>query len=253
MNMEDAVAEPTIEAYYLEERTFPPADEFRANALVNDESLQKEADADYEAFWARQAGDLVTWFEPWERVCDWELPFAKWFVGGKLNVSYNCLDRHVEGGRGDRVAYHWEGEPGDTRTITYTELLAEVQKFANVLKSLGVKKGDRVAIYMPMIPELPVAMLACARIGAPHSVVFGGFSPDSLIDRINDAECKVVITADGGFRGGAAAMLKPNVDAALVDTPSVEHVVVVKRVDQPVDMVDGRDHWYADLIAQADT
>src|SRR5437899_986896 len=155
MNMEDAVAEPTIEAYYLEERTFPPPDGFRANALVSDESLYKEADADWEAFWARQAEELVTWFEPWTTVCEWELPFAKWFVGGRLNVSYNCLDRHVEAGRGDRVAYHWEGEPGDTRTITYAELHAEVGKFANVLKSLGVAKGDRVAIYMPLLPELP--------------------------------------------------------------------------------------------------
>ena len=152
-------------------------------------------------------------------------------------------------GRGDKVAYHWEGEPGDTRTITYADLHADVQRFANVLKGLGVAKGDRICIYMPMIPELPVAMLACARIGAPHSVVFGGFSPDSLIDRINDAECKVVITADGGFRRGAPSMLKPNVDAAVASTPSVEHVVVVRRVDEPVEMVEGRDHWWHDLMA----
>src|SRR5438105_3868936 len=252
MNMEDAVAEPTIEAYYLEERTFPPADEFRANALVNDESLQKEADADFEAFWARQAGDLVTWFEPWERVCDWELPFAKWFVGGKLNVSYNCLDRHVEGGRGDRVAYHWEGEPGDTRTITYADLHSEVSRFANVLKGLGVQRGDRVAIYMPMIPELPVAMLACARLGAAHSVVFGGFSADALRGRINDAEAKVLVTADGGWRRGAAVPLKANADDALEDTPSIEHVVVVRRTETDVAIVAGRDHWYHDLMATAD-
>jgi len=176
---------------------------------------------------------------------------VKWFVGGKLNVSYNCLDRHVEAGRGDKVAYHWEGEPGDARTITYAELLGEVQKFANVLKSLGVKKGDRVAIYMPMILELPVAMLACARIGAAHSVVFGGFSPDSLSDRINDAECKVLVTADGGFRRGSPNLLKPNADVAVASTPSIEHVVVVKRVDQPVDMTDGRDQWYHDLMETA--
>jgi acetyl-CoA synthetase len=252
MNMEAAVAEPTIEAYYLEERTFPPPDEFRANALVSDESLHKEADADFEAFWARQAGDLVTWFEPWHTVCEWKLPFAKWFVGGKLNVSYNCLDRHVEAGRGDRVAYHWEGEPGDTRTITYTDLHREVSRFANVLKGLGVQRGDRVAIYMPMIPELPVAMLACARVGAAHSVVFGGFSADALRDRINDAEAKVLVTADGGWRRGAAVPLKANADDALEDTPSIEHVVVVRRTETDAPFVEGRDHWYHDLMATAD-
>src|SRR5262249_7748592 len=151
-------------------------------------------------FWARQARDLLTWYDDFDTVLEWDLPFAKWFVGGTLNVSYNCLDRHVEAGRGDKVAFHWEGEPGDTRTITYPELLDGGSRFANVLKSLGVQRGDRVAIYMPMIPELPVAMLACTRIGAPHSVIFGGFSPDSIIDRVNDAECKVIVTADGGNR-----------------------------------------------------
>src|SRR5438067_3277218 len=241
----------SIDVFGLEDRTFPPPDDFAANALLSDRALYEEADRDVEAFWAKQARQLLTWQRDFDTVLEWDLPFAKWFIGGTLNVSENCLDRHVAAGRGEKVAYHWEGEPGDTRTITYAELLDEVQRFANVLKSLGVQKGDRVNIYMPMIPELPVAMLACARIGAPHSVVFGGFSPDSLIDRINDAECKVVITADGGYRRGAPSMLKPNVDAALESTPSVEHVVVVKRVDQPVDMADGRDHWYADLIGQA--
>nr|MBO2502951.1 acetate--CoA ligase [Thermoanaerobacterales bacterium] len=185
-------------------------------------------------------------------------PFAKWFVGGTLNVSYNCLDRHVEAGLGDRVAYHWEGEPGDRRTITYAQLLDEVQRFANVLRDLGVRRGDRVAIYMPMIPELPVAMLACTRIGAPHSVVFGGFSADSLADRINDAQCKVLVTADGGFRRGKPHLLKPIADVALAATPSIENVVVVKRVtgheaagDVQVDMTEGRDHWYHDLMASA--
>ncbi|MEY2402521.1 MAG: acetyl-CoA synthetase [Acidimicrobiaceae bacterium] len=250
--MADEPSGAAIEDYFVEDRTFPPPDAFKERSLVASPFLYDEADQDYQGFWAKQAADLVDWFDDWHTICEWNLPFAKWFVGGKLNVSYNCLDRHVVAGRGDKVAYHWEGEPGDTRTITYADLLAEVQKFANALKSLGVQKGDRVAIYMPMIPELPVAMLACARIGAPHSVVFGGFSPDSLVDRINDAECKVVITADGGFRRGAPAMLKPNVDAALVDTPSVQHVVVVKRVDEPVDMAEGRDHWYADLIAAAE-
>ncbi|MEY2446997.1 MAG: acetyl-CoA synthetase [Acidimicrobiaceae bacterium] len=250
--MADEPSGAAIEDYFVEDRTFPPPDAFKERSLVASPFLYDEADQDYQGFWAKQAAELVDWFDDWHTICEWNLPFAKWFVGGKLNVSYNCLDRHVVAGRGDKVAYHWEGEPGDTRTITYADLLAEVQKFANALKSLGVQKGDRVAIYMPMIPELPVAMLACARIGAPHSVVFGGFSPDSLVDRINDAECKVVITADGGFRRGAPAMLKPNVDAALVDTPSVQHVVVVKRVDELVDMAEGRDHWYADLIAAAE-
>ena len=250
--MADEPSGAAIEDYFVEDRVFPPPEGFKERSLVASPFLYDEADQDYEGFWARQAADLVDWYEDWHTICEWNLPFAKWFVGGKLNVSYNCLDRHVEAGRGDKVAFHWEGEPGDTRTITYADLLAEVQKFANALKSLGVQKGDRIAVYMPMIPELPIAMLACARIGAPHSVVFGGFSPDSLIDRINDAECKVVITADGGFRRGAPSMLKPNVDAALEQTPSVEHVVVVNRVDEPVEMVDGRDHWYSDLIAAAD-
>src|SRR6188472_175687 len=254
------MAEPTsaaIEDYLVEERKFPPPSEFAANALVTGTAMYDEANDDYEAFWARQAGDLVTWFKDWHTVCEWELPFAKWFVGGKLNVSYNCLDLHVEAGKGDRVAYHWEGEPGDTRTITYADLLAEVQRFANVLKDLGVQRGDRVAIYMPMIPELPMALLACARIGAPHSVVFGGFSADSLSDRINDAEAKVVITADGGWRRGQAALLKPTVDVALADTPSITDVVVVQRTgssgdDSEIPMTEGRDHWYHDLIAAAD-
>ncbi len=180
---------------------------------------------DVEGFWADQARAL-DWFDEWHTVLEWDLPFAKWFVGGTLNVSYNCLDRHVAAGLGDRVAIHWEGEPGDTRTITYSELLADVERFSNVLKGLGVRRGDRVAIYMPMIPELPVAMLACTRVGAPHSVVFGGFSPDTLRDRINDAEAKVLVTADGGWRRGGVVALKENADSALADTASIEHVVV---------------------------
>ncbi|MCU1377146.1 MAG: acsA [Acidimicrobiales bacterium] len=241
-----------IDTYGLEERTFPPPLEFVANALVTDRSLQEHADADHEDFWATQARELLTWQRDFDTVLEWDLPFAKWFIGGQLNVSENCLDRHVAAGRGDKVAYHWEGEPGDTRTITYAELLDEVQRFANVLKSLGVRKGDRVNIYMPMIPELPVAMLACARIGAPHSIVFGGFSSDSLADRINDAEAKVLVTADGGYRRGAAAGLKPHADVALTNTPSIEHVVVVRRTGQDVDMTEGRDHWYHELLADAD-
>src|SRR5439155_372739 len=213
--------------------------------------LYEEAERDPEAFWARQARELVTWFDDFDTVCEWDLPFAKWFTGGTLNVAYNCLDRHVEAGRGDRVAYHWEGEPGDTRTYTYAELQTEVCRFANVLKSLGVKKGDRVNIYLPMIPELPVAMLACARIGAPHSVVFGGFSADALRDRINDAEAKVLVTADGGWRRGAAVPLKANADLAVAGTPSIEHVVVVRRTETDIAMADGRDRWYHDLMADA--
>ena len=245
------MAEPTIEDYYREDRTFAPSPAFVADALVSDRSLYDEAAADPEAFWARQARELLSWFDDFETVLEWELPFARWFGGGTLNVSYNCLDRHVEAGRGDRVAYHWEGEPGDTRTITYAQLLAEVSRFANALVGLGVAKGDRVAIYMPMIPELPVAMLACARIGAVHSVIFGGFSPDSIVDRVNDGEAKVIITADGGYRKGAAAPLKPNVDEAVLSTPSVEHVVVVDRTGSDPVMVEGRDHWYHELVAEA--
>lgn len=245
------MTEPTIEDYFLEERTFPPSPEFKEAALTSDDSLYREADADYEAFWARQARELLTWNSDFETTLEWELPFAKWFVGGSLNVSENCLDRHVANGIGDRVAYHWEGEPGDTRTITYSDLLEEVKKFANVLKGLGLEKGDRVAIYMPMIPELPVAMLACTRIGVAHSVIFGGFSPDSIIDRVHDGECKVIITADGGYRRGAASLLKPNVDEAVVLCPSVTDVVVVQRTNSDVTMVEGRDHWYHDLMATA--
>ncbi len=241
---------PAIEAYYLEDRTFPPPEGFVADALVHDRGLYEQAE-DWEAFWAAQAKAL-DWFKPWDTVLEWELPFAKWFVGGKLNVSYNCLDRHVAAGRGDRVAFHWEGEPGDTRTITYAQLLDEVQRFANVLKSLGVKRGDRVAVYMPMVPELPVTMLACTRIGAAHSVVFGGFSADALRDRINDAEAKVLVTADGGFRRGAPSLLKPAVDVALADTPSIEHVVVVRRTESDVAMVADRDHWWHELMAAPD-
>ena len=247
------MAEPAIEALYSEDRTFPPPDGFIANALVSDRSLYDDAERDWEGFWARQARELITWFDDFDTVCEWNLPFTKWFLGGTLNVSYNCLDRHVEAGRGDRVAYHWEGEPGDTRTITYADLHAEVCRFANVLKSLGVQKGDRVNIYLPMIPELPVAMLACARIGAPHSVVFGGFSADALSDRINDAEAKVLITADGGWRRGAAVPLKASADVALANTPSIEHVVVVRRTESDVDMTGGRDHWYHELMDGAST
>jgi acetyl-CoA synthetase len=247
------MAEPTIEDYYVEDRAFPPPPGFAAGALVNDRSLYDEAEADMEGFWARQARELLTWDRDFDTVLEWDLPDARWFDGGRLNVATNCLDRHVEAGHGEQVAYHWVGEPGDTRTVTYAELLDEVSRFANVLKGLGVSKGDRVAIYMPMILELPVAMLACARIGAPHSVVFGGFSPDSLSDRINDAEAAVLITADGGWRRGAAVALKANADVAVASTPSITDVVVVRRTGQDVEMAEGRDHWYHDLMADAST
>ncbi|MGQ0744460.1 MAG: acetate--CoA ligase [Acidimicrobiales bacterium] len=242
---------PAIEDLYLEERQFPPPPEFADRALVTDNQMHARAQADPEAFWAGQAADLVDWFSPWDTTCEWDLPWARWFVGGTLNVAYNCLDRHVTAGRGDRVAFHWEGEPGDTRTITYAELTVEVCRFANVLRSLGVKQGDRVAIYMPMIPELPVAMLACARIGAAHSVVFGGFSAEALADRINDAEAGVLVTADGGWRRGAIVPLKVNADAALARTPSVSAVVVVRRTGQDVAMAPGRDRWWHDEMATA--
>jgi acetyl-CoA synthetase len=240
----------TIEALLAEHRAFPPPAEFRARAKVTDDSLYREAEADVEAFWKRQAEKYVSWSTPFDTVLEWDLPFARWFGGGRLNVAYNCLDRHVEAGHGDRVAYHWEGEPGDTRTLTYAQLLEEVCRFANALKALGVRRGDRVGIYMPMIPELPVAMLACARIGAAHSVVFGGFSADAVRDRMNDAEARVIVTADEGWRRGNRVPLKANTDDALTDAPSIEHVVVVRRTGGDVAMQPGRDHWYHELIAE---
>ena len=244
------MSEPTIEDYYVEERTFPPSTDFVAAALLSDTSHHDEAAAGPEAFWARQARELLTWDQDFHTTLEWDLPFAQWFVGGTSNMTTNCLDRHVDAGRGDRIAYFWEGEPGDTREITYAELLDEVSRFANVLKGLGLKRGDRVAVYMPMIPELPVAMLACARIGVAHSVIFGGFSPDSIVDRCEDAEARLVITADAGYRRGEPSALKVNVDAALdAGAPSVEHVVVVNRCDTDVTMIDGRDLWWHDLMA----
>jgi acetyl-CoA synthetase len=241
---------PEIENLLREQRTFPPSPEFSAQANAKAD-LYLEAESDFEAFWAKLARERISWSKPFHTTLDWELPFARWFDGGELNVSYNCVDRHVESGLGSKVAYHWIGEPGDTRTITYADLHREVQKAANALLELGITKGDRVAIYMPMIPELPIAMLACARIGAPHTVVFGGFSAEALAGRINDAEAKVVITADGGWRRGKPAELKPAVDAAIESTPSVHGVLVVRRLGDEapnVNMIDGRDHWWHDLV-----
>jgi acetyl-CoA synthetase len=244
------VSAPEIENLLAEERTFPPDPAFAAQANVGP-GIYAEAERDVEGFWGRIARERVSWSKPFETVLKWELPFAKWFVGGELNIAYNCVDRHVEAGLGNKVAYHWIGEPGDTRTITYGDLHQQVQQAANALKELGIGTGDRVAIYMPMIPELPIAMLACARIGAPHTVVFGGFSAEALAGRVNDAQAKLVITADGGWRRGKPAPLKPAVDTALADTPTVEHVLVVRRLgDDAADtsMQDGRDVWWHDIV-----
>ena len=242
----------TIENLYSEERTFSPPEEFVAQANLSDPEIYDRAAADPEAFWAGIARETITWRRDFDTTLEWNLPYAKWFVGGKLNVAENCLDRHIDAGHGDRVAYHWEGEPGDTRTITYAQLLEDVSRLANVLRGFGVEKGDRVVVYLPMIPELPMSLLACARIGAIHSVIFGGFSPDSIRDRINDAEAKVVITADAGYRRGKPSALKANVDAALKDCPTVEKVLVVDRCGTDVAMVEGRDVPYADAVAEVD-
>jgi acetyl-CoA synthetase len=244
-----------FDALLHEDRRFPPPSGFAKNAVMSDASIYARAAADPQAYWAEWAAEL-DWFRSWDTVLEWTPPHAKWFTGGTLNVSYNCLDRHVASGRGDRTALMWEGEPGDERVFTYAQLHEEVCRLANALKGLGVAKGDRVTIYLPMIPEAAVAMLACARVGAVHSVVFGGFSPDSLADRNNDAQSKVLITADGGWRRGSVVALKANADVALENSPSIQHVVVVARggelTDQTaVTMVDGRDHWYHDLVSAA--
>ena len=238
-----------------ETRLFPPSDEFRAQANLSDPGVYERAAADPEGFWAEWAEEL-DWFEKWHTVLEWNPPHARWFLGGKLNVSHNCLDRHLGGFRRNKAALIWEGEPGDTRTFTYWDLHREVCRFANVLRGLGVRRGDRVAIYLPMIPEAAIAMLACTRIGAAHSVVFGGFSPESLSGRINDAQASTVITADGGWRRGGYVALKANTDVAVADCPSVENVVVVRRggqlsADTPVEMQAGRDHWYHELMEGA--
>ena len=239
-----------IENLLAENRTFPPDPAFSAQANATPD-LYAQAEADPVEFWAQLARERLDWDEPFTTTLEWDLPFAKWFIGGKLNLTYNCVDRHVKNGLGDKVAYHWIGEPGDTRTVTYADLHREVQKAANALKELGIETGDRVAIYMPMIPELPIAMLACARIGAPHTVVFAGFSAEALSGRINDAQAKLVITADGSYRRGKAMPLKAAVDDAIANSPTIENVLMVRRLgDEAPDttVVEGRDVWWHDLV-----
>jgi acetyl-CoA synthetase len=241
------MTDPGLSNLLHEERRFEPPSDLAEAANVKADAYERAA-ADRLGFWAEQA-ERISWKQPWEQVLDWSNPpFARWFVGGRLNASYNCLDRHVEAGKGDKVAYHWIGEPGDTRTLTYSQLKDEVCKAANALTELGVNTGDRVAIYMPMVPELVIAMLACARIGAPHTVVFGGFSADALKGRIIDCDARVVITADGGNRRGAPSALKPAVDEALESCPDVRTTLVVRRTGQDVDWTDGRDVWWHDIV-----
>ncbi len=245
-----------IDVLLQEDRKFPPPPAFQEQALVRDLSLHERAQDDFEGWWAEQARELK-WHKPWKKVLQWDPPRAQWFVGGQLNVAENCIDRHVATERRNKAALIWEGEPGDRRTLTYWDLYCEVRKFANVLKSLGVTKGDRVGIYLPMIPEAAIAMLACARIGAVHSVVFGGFSPESLRDRMNDAQAKVLITADAGYRRGQIVPLKRNTDKALEGVPSVKHVVVVQRRpggmgdESFAEMQQGRDQWWHRLMQHA--
>jgi acetyl-CoA synthetase len=241
-----------IESILHETRTFAPPAKFAAQAHVKSfeeyERIYAEAEANPEAFWANAAEENLDWFKKWEKILEWNEPHAKWFIGGKINAAHNCLDRHLNGARRNKAAIIWEGETGETRTLTYQQMHGEVCRFANVLKKLGLKTGDRAAIYMPLVPEAAIAMLACARIGAPHTVIFGGFSAEAVRDRVNDCECKIIITADGGFRRGAEVKLKPAVDTALENCPTVESVIVFKRTNSPIEMKDGRDYFWNDLI-----
>ena len=254
MGNTSAISQVNIDSILQETRVFPPSPEFSSKAHIKSleeyERIYKDAKDNPEKFWAGVAEELH-WFKKWDKVLEWNAPWAKWFVGGQINLSYNCLDRHVQTWRRNKAAIIWEGEPGDTRTLTYQQLLTEVQKFANVLKGLGIKKGDRVAIYMGMVPELPVAMLACARIGAVHSVIFGGFSANAIVDRVTDQQAVAVITQDGGNRRGTEVKLKNTVDEALDRCPSVKHVVVLKRTGSQVTMQAGRDHWWHELMTSA--
>jgi len=243
----DTPSGPALEALSFEERRFTPPAEFVANANWSDPAVYEEAERDLEGFWAGHA-ESFHWSKRWSKVLEWDVPYAKWFSGGKLNISENCLDRHVRSGNGAKVAFHWEGEPGDKRAITYADLLEMTQRCANALKELGVRKGDRVAIYMPMIPELPAAMLACARIGAPFTVVFGGFSAEALAGRITDSQAKLVITADGGYRKGSIVPLKKNADDAIAQTKTVERTLVVRRTAQQVSWDPARDVWWHEIV-----
>ncbi len=245
----DTTDSQTIETMFLEERRYPPPEEFVAQANAKPDIY----DRDWEQFWDEEGRKRVSWAEPFTKLYEWERPYAKWYLGGKLNVSYNCVDRHVEGGRGDTVAFHWEGEPeGDRREITYAGLQAEVVAFANALKELGVRKGTAVAIYMGMVPELPVAMLACTRLGAPHTVVFGGFSADSLSSRMNDMGCEVLITQDEAWRRGTTVALKKIADEAMAESPGVKSCIVLRRTGNDVPMTAGRDHWLHDVRGSED-
>ncbi|MGA7342010.1 MAG: acetate--CoA ligase [Terracidiphilus sp.] len=249
-----AVAHQDIDSTLRENRVFPPPAEFSARAHIKSleeyEALYRQSIEDPETFWAGAARDL-DWFKPWDKVLEWNLPWARWFVGGKLNLCYNCVDRHALGARAQKTALIWEGEPGEVRRLTYAELHAEVQKFSNALRSLGIQKGDRVAVYMGMTPELAIALLACARIGAIHSVIFGGFAANAIADRVNDSGCVAILTQDSSYRRGNEIQLKRTVDEALAACPTIKHAVVYKRTGSPVNMTPGRDHWWHDLIAKA--
>ncbi len=245
-----------LDSTLRELRVFPPPEEFSNKAHIKSleeyEVMYKKSIEDPEAFWAGIAKDLH-WFKPWDKVLEWNLPSAKWFVGGKLNLSYNCVDRHALGARASKTAIIWEGEPGEIRRMTYAELHVEVQRFANALKALGIRKGDRVAVYMGMTPELAIALLACARIGAVHSVIFGGFAANAIADRVNDSGCVAILTQDTSYRRGGEIQLKRTVDEAMPACPTVKHVVVYRRTGSPVNMVEGRDRWWHDLVDSAPT
>ena len=246
--------DPNLDSTLREHRVFPPPAEFAAKARIKSlaeyEQMYRRSVDDPEGFWAEAARELH-WFKPWEKVLDWNLPWAKWFVGGKINLSYNCVDRHALGDKRDKVAILWEGEPGEVRKLTFGDLHAEVQRFANALKDLGIQKGDRVAVYMGMTPELAIAILACARIGAVHSVIFGGFAAHAIVDRVNDAECVAILTQDTAYRRGSEVKLKATVDEAVAQCPTVKNVVVYKRSGSAVNMQAGRDHWWHELTAKA--
>ncbi|HLJ79499.1 MAG TPA: AMP-binding protein, partial [Acidobacteriaceae bacterium] len=243
----ETVISPNLESILRENRVFPPPEEFARKAhiqsLAQYEEMYRRSIEDPEVFWAGVARELH-WFEPWQKVLEWNEPWAKWFVGGKFNLCYNCLDRHVENGRGEKTAILWEGEPGEVRRLSYSQLLADVQRFASALRCLGIKKGDRVAVYMGMTPELAIAILACARIGAVHSVIFGGFAANAIVDRVNDAKCVAIITQDSSYRRGNEVKLKATVDEAVGQCPTVQHVVVYRRTGSPVEMQRGRDSWW---------